>query len=98
MKITLENWLRNKIDEVESMHEFGVSTDTIRCWVDEYKDSTEKESPHDALLLKLREMEIAAATKENMAWKFGDDNTAMISHGAKIAYRAVSFLLKKSNI
>lgn len=98
MKITLENWLRNKIDEVESMHEFGVSTDTVRCWIEEYKDSTEKKSPHDALLLKIREMEIAAETMEKTSWKVGANNTAMTSNGAKIAYRAVIGLIEKSNI
>lgn len=38
MKISLENYLRNKIDEVESMHSYELSTDTIRCWIDEYNE------------------------------------------------------------
>ena len=37
MKITLENWIRNKLQENESMSDFAVATDTIRCWIDEYK-------------------------------------------------------------
>lgn len=38
MKISLENYLRNKLDEVESMHSFELATDTIRCWIDEYNE------------------------------------------------------------
>lgn len=38
MKISLENYLRNKLDEVESMHSYELATDTIRCWIDEYNE------------------------------------------------------------
>lgn len=38
MKISLENWLRNKLQENEEMHDYAVSTDTIRSWIDEYKE------------------------------------------------------------
>lgn len=43
MNISLENYLRNKLDEVESMHSFELATDTIRCWIDEYKNQRHKE-------------------------------------------------------
>lgn len=36
MKISLENYLKNKLDEVEIVHSFELATDTIRCWIDEY--------------------------------------------------------------
>lgn len=36
MNITLENWLRNKLQETEEQHEYDVATDTVRCWIDEY--------------------------------------------------------------
>lgn len=38
MKISLENWLRNKLDEVESMHNFNVGTETVRCWIEEHTE------------------------------------------------------------
>lgn len=37
-KISLENWIRNKLDEIERMADFSVGTETVRCWIDEYKD------------------------------------------------------------
>jgi hypothetical protein len=37
MNISLENWLRNKLQENEEMHDYAVATDTVRCWIDEYK-------------------------------------------------------------
>jgi hypothetical protein len=37
MKISLENWLRNKLQENEEMHDYAVATETLRCWIDEYK-------------------------------------------------------------
>lgn len=38
---TLENWLKNKIDEVEKMHDYEVSTETVRCWIEQHKNKTE---------------------------------------------------------
>ena len=52
----------------------------------------------DALLAKLKEMEVAAAEMEKAAWIAGAENTAMTSNGAKIAYRAVIGLLEKGII
>lgn len=40
MNISLENWLRNKLQENEEMQDYAVSTDTVRCWIDEYKQLT----------------------------------------------------------
>ena len=37
MNISLENWLRNKLQENEEMQDYAVSTETIRFWIDEYK-------------------------------------------------------------
>lgn len=53
---------------------------------------------YDALLDKLKEMEVAAATMEKTAWIAGATNTAMTSNGAKIAYRAVIGLIEKGII
>ena len=53
---------------------------------------------YDALLAKLKEMEVAAAEMEKAAWNAGAENTAMTSNGAKIAYRAVIGLLEKGII
>ena len=36
--IGIENFLRNKLQETEEMQEYSVSTDTIRCWIDEYNN------------------------------------------------------------
>lgn len=36
--IGIENFIRNKLQETEEMQEYSVSTDTIRCWIDEYKN------------------------------------------------------------
>lgn len=36
MKISLENYLRNELDKVESMHSFELATEAVRCWIDEY--------------------------------------------------------------
>lgn len=38
MRISLENYLRNKLDKVESMSSFELATDTLRCWIDEYNE------------------------------------------------------------
>ena len=37
MNISLENWLRNKLQENEEMHDYAVATERVRCWIDEYK-------------------------------------------------------------
>ena len=36
--IRIENFIRNKLQETEEMQEYSVSTDTIRCWIDEYNN------------------------------------------------------------
>lgn len=45
MNISLENWLRNKLQENEEMHDYAVATETVRCWIDEY----EQLSQHDVI-------------------------------------------------
>ena len=34
--MTLENWLRNKLQEIEEMHEYSIATDAVRAWIDLY--------------------------------------------------------------
>lgn len=43
MNISLENWLRNTLDEVDLMCDYEVSTDTVRAWIDLYNELKEKE-------------------------------------------------------
>lgn len=43
MNISLENWLRDRLYEVERMHEYSIGTDTVRAWVDLYNDLKVKE-------------------------------------------------------
>lgn len=39
MEISLENWLRNKLQENEEMQDYSVATDAVRAWIDEYNHS-----------------------------------------------------------
>lgn len=34
--ISLKNWIKNKLQEVEEMHDYDVATDTVRVWIEEY--------------------------------------------------------------
>lgn len=34
--ISLEDWIRNKLQELEEMHDYAAATDQIRYWIDEY--------------------------------------------------------------
>ena len=45
MNISLENWLRNKLQETEEMQSYEVATDTLRCWIDEWKELSESDKP-----------------------------------------------------
>jgi len=36
MNISLENWLRKKLEENEKMHDYSISTETVRILIDEY--------------------------------------------------------------
>ena len=36
--ITLENWIRERLDATEEMLDYDVPTDTIRIWIDMYND------------------------------------------------------------
>jgi hypothetical protein len=38
MNISLENWLRHRIDVVEQMNDYSVPTDVIRAWIDLYNE------------------------------------------------------------
>lgn len=43
MNISLENWLRHKLDEVERYGSYGVAMDTVRAWIDLYNELKESE-------------------------------------------------------
>jgi hypothetical protein len=43
MNISLETWLRNKLNEIESMHDYEVATETVRVWIDLYNDLCKQE-------------------------------------------------------
>lgn len=38
MKMSLETWLRDKLDEKEKKHDYEVATDTVRAWIDLYNE------------------------------------------------------------
>lgn len=38
MNISLENWIRNKLQEVEETHDYQVATDSVRAWIDIWKE------------------------------------------------------------
>lgn len=38
MNISLENWIRNKLQENEEMHSYEVATESIRCLIDDYNN------------------------------------------------------------
>lgn len=42
MNTSLENWLRDRLYEVERMHEYSIGTDTVRAWIDLYNEVEEK--------------------------------------------------------
>ena len=35
-EVSLENWIRNKLQELEEIHDYAAATDQIRYWIDEY--------------------------------------------------------------
>jgi hypothetical protein len=35
--MTLENFVRNKLQETEEIHDYCVATETVRIWIDEHK-------------------------------------------------------------
>lgn len=43
MNISLENFLRNKLQENEEMQDYAVATETIRYWIDEYKQLSQSD-------------------------------------------------------
>lgn len=42
MNISLENWLRDKLDEVERKGAYAVAMETVRAWIDLYNELKEK--------------------------------------------------------
>lgn len=37
MNISLENWLRNKLQETEENHQYDVATETVKIWIDQHR-------------------------------------------------------------
>lgn len=37
-ELYLDGFIRDKLSEIECMHDYSVGTDTVRCWLDEYND------------------------------------------------------------
>lgn len=37
-ELSLDGFIRDKLSEIERMHDYSVGTDTVRCWLDEYND------------------------------------------------------------
>ena len=48
MDMSLENWLRNKLQESEEYLNYCIATDTIRCWIDEYNLLTNKKQTNES--------------------------------------------------
>jgi hypothetical protein len=61
--MNLENWIRNKLQEVEEMHDYEVGTETVRCWIDLWKDS--KKSNFNPKELKVGDILIATNLCKN---------------------------------
>ena len=40
-ELSLDGFIRDKLSEIECMHDYSVGTDTVRCWLDEYNDLSE---------------------------------------------------------
>jgi len=38
MKISLDNYIRNNLQEIEEMHDYAVATETVRIWLDSFKE------------------------------------------------------------
>lgn len=36
--LSLENWIRNKLQETEEMQDYAVATDSVRAWIDQYNE------------------------------------------------------------
>lgn len=71
MEISLENYLRDKVDEEESMHSFEIATDTIRCWIDEYNE-------------QLRQYNVVGLSEQLKAFAdWRDENEDWIMHNCK---------------
>jgi hypothetical protein len=45
MKTPLEDWLRNKLQEVEKMHDYAIATETVKIWINEWQALTKSKTP-----------------------------------------------------
>lgn len=49
MIISLENFLRNQLQELEQNHEYSIGTDSVRALIDQYKELHEPKKPRPFL-------------------------------------------------
>jgi hypothetical protein len=58
--ISLENWIRNKLQENEEMHDYSIATETVRCMLDHHKEIyvAKKEPDFKSQVIELIEREI----------------------------------------
>lgn len=49
MPVSLENFIRNELHDLERMQLYSLPTDTVRCWLDFYIDEVKKQSEQKKL-------------------------------------------------
>lgn len=54
----LENLIRNKLQELEAMQDYEVSTDTVRAWIDLWHEETNQPQPESGQSLVGRNVRI----------------------------------------
>lgn len=40
----LEQFIKKKLDELESNHDYSIATDAVRAWIDEWYEYVDKET------------------------------------------------------
>ena len=50
-KMELENFIRNKLQELEEMQDYEVPTDTVRAWIDIWHEQEVNPKPEDGASL-----------------------------------------------
>lgn len=93
--ITLENWLRNKIDEHESEVNNLVFTNKIRAWIDEYNESF-SHSP-DPVIDTLQEGDWFQGTEEQyrkVLIEITEEREYRVKYALNIGYLGFSILDK----
>lgn len=93
MNISLENWLRNKLHEVEETHNYGIATETVRAWIDQYNELNvsdcpallDDKPPIDETRLKVATAAMQGILSNNGMVSMGSDNTAICSEAIWVA-------------